>query len=482
MINAENTVFIIPYSRNEYSIKRLISTLIYTMYPEKPNIIIYNDSLKTININYDKIIILNNYCEINNIKVGCGGSRYYLLLKARELKYEYIFSIDDDIEFHECWWEEITKGITKNPDYDFYTCTVYDGIDKHLYNHGQNIIIKDFEFKRLQITTYNNDYHECITGCGTAKFFTKKIIDKINFTKEAYLGEDSILDYELIHLNARCLCINNAIIYHKPNKFSSIKIIDFRTNDKYINYINLFVNKCNLFQRDLVCKIYPEFKSKNNKDIMLGLYNKYLYEKKKNKIGINKESAVMILKDFYTICRKNKVSPFITCGTLLGYTRDNDFIDHDLDIDVGILSEQFNLNLIKELINNGFIFYHNFGLLKDSFEFSIIKYNIKLDVFIYYKLDDGCYNAVYDAINNNWGSNIHNMYIYYYPKEIFYGDLIEVNFKGIDIYIPKNYKDFIKYHYGDNYIDKVVKWDYRKDPKCVKFIGRKNKENLNEII
>lgn len=57
------------------------------------------------------------------------------------------------------------------------------------------------------------------------------------------------------------------------------------------------------------------------------------------------------LRDCVKACESVGVKPFLVMGTLLGFVRENDFIAHDHDIDLGLLDEDFGKkNSIKEIL------------------------------------------------------------------------------------------------------------------------------------
>ena len=47
------------------------------------------------------------------------------------------------------------------------------------------------------------------------------------------------------------------------------------------------------------------------------------------------------LQDIFEICKKIDIKPFLVFGTLLGHYRDGGFIEHDTDIDLGLLENDF---------------------------------------------------------------------------------------------------------------------------------------------
>ncbi len=62
------------------------------------------------------------------------------------------------------------------------------------------------------------------------------------------------------------------------------------------------------------------------------------------------------------ILDKNNTTFFLCYGTLLGQRRENKFIEHGQDIDIGIFSSDYNSNIKDTILKSGkFIFIHEFS-------------------------------------------------------------------------------------------------------------------------
>ena len=108
------------------------------------------------------------------------------------------------------------------------------------------------------------------------------------------------------------------------------------------------------------------------------------------------ETSVVIDKDiarenlllFKKIADRNNFNFLIFYGTLLGAIREHDFISHDIDIDVVTNDEDKLLEIIPELINNGFKFirYESSPSLKSyTTLYSFRRSSVYIDVYIAYK-------------------------------------------------------------------------------------------------
>ena len=104
------------------------------------------------------------------------------------------------------------------------------------------------------------------------------------------------------------------------------------------------------------------------------------------------ENFSLSLKDMKNILDKNNTKFFLSYGTLLGQRRENKFIEYDDDIDLGILSSDYNVNIKDTVLNSGkFKFVHEFGdFNKNNYEMSFehIQTKVKIDIFIFFKEND----------------------------------------------------------------------------------------------
>lgn len=143
---------------------------------------------------------------------------------------------------------------------------------------------------------------------------------------------------------------------------------------------------------------------------------------------------------------------FLSSGTCLGYFRENKFIDHDYDIDIGIWREDYDKRLIKEMEKENLKLYRIWGDEKTGMELSFILPNTvlgkhaKIDIFLHYKgLDEHGKSTV------SWYT--------YAPKKskrIQYRvsdfSIQRTNFMGVDLYVPYPTLKYIEEHYGNDWI------------------------------
>lgn len=147
---------------------------------------------------------------------------------------------------------------------------------------------------------------------------------------------------------------------------------------------------------------------------------------------INKEVAFQNLKDIAEVLEKHRI-PLAPCfGTLLGIIRDHDFIDWDEDIDLMVLGEQKEelLDAFWDMREIGFEFirhercYHTLSVMRNG---EYIDFNVM--------------DSISPEIRTDYGGG------FFFEKHL--TQLIEWDFKGLTVLIPKDYEEYLDFMYGD---------------------------------
>lgn len=131
-------------------------------------------------------------------------------------------------------------------------------------------------------------------------------------------------------------------------------------------------------------------------------------------------------------------------GTLLGFYREGKIIDHDTDLDVGMLSEDFHLNYksIKEKVEQ-----HNFFLTKVNDLFYRINLSctnhLHCDIFLF-KANNDIYKTIYDS---QWSTHC----------ELF--PLVKKKFFGVAYNTPNKIDSFLQTRYGPNWKKPISRAD-----------------------
>jgi len=156
-----------------------------------------------------------------------------------------------------------------------------------------------------------------------------------------------------------------------------------------------------------------------------------------------------MLTKITTIFKKLNIPIFLSSGTLLGYFRDNKFLDHDYDIDLGIFKEDYSEIIIEEMENKGFYLYRTLGDQQTGLELSFyyrgtpIGKKAKVDIFLHYKEPN---NKIY------WTSYEYPKFVKRLKYRVSNFKLEKKMFKGIDVYVPTPTLRYIKEHYGNDWM------------------------------
>ena len=173
---------------------------------------------------------------------------------------------------------------------------------------------------------------------------------------------------------------------------------------------------------------------------------------------MDSNNAIKSLNKVVNFFKSNGVKCWLTDGTLLGCIRNNGFIGHDPDIDLGIRIEDVSYKLIRD-IREKFNIKHVLGFLEDGLEITIIVDGIPIDLFFFYKDGNRFYHCAYYLGTLN---GINNRQIRYYYNNL---DLIKHNFLGLEVLIPKNNIEYIKSKYGESWNIPDTSWNNMLDPK-----------------
>lgn len=123
-------------------------------------------------------------------------------------------------------------------------------------------------------------------------------------------------------------------------------------------------------------------------------------------MGLVKDKIVLLdkQKHFFKVLKLIKkilgsagVEFFLTSGTLLGYQREHNILEHDKDIDIGVFEKEFIKagglkGIIKLFTEEGFKVALILGTEKEGLQASFSKEGVGLDVFVYYDYNEEYYN------------------------------------------------------------------------------------------
>lgn len=188
---------------------------------------------------------------------------------------------------------------------------------------------------------------------------------------------------------------------------------------------------------------------------------------------LNKIVALDNLKIIDKIFVKNNVEYWLSCGTLLGYYRSNDFIGHDVDTDVCVNIEDLTPKVISEIKENGFKIKHVFGKISDGFELTLVRKDLRCDLFFFYKKEDYWYHSVYSDFTE-YDSIKHD---YVYNKF----DIHRKEFLGYEFPVPVNTREVLIEQYGENFMEPNKEWYYHESPKNIRHTNTRVKKSDSAI-
>lgn len=259
----------------------------------------------------------------------------------------------------------------------------------------------------------------------------------------------------MVSLNRRFLYIGFLIIlilYLSTNNNNNNKIEEFATG----SYPNSLVD----FETD--------------KNLEKGIKKTKEKTEREKYIEYKQKTYATILKDTKDVLDKLKIPFFLSSGTCLGQFRENKFLDHDYDIDIGIFEEDYSDKIIEKMAENDLKLYRTLGDRKNGMELSFRKPNTrlgryaKIDIFLHYPKE----------IN---GKRHYCWYTYKYPEfkeKIEYCvpefNLEPVIFKELIVNVPFPTSQYIISHYGKDW--KIprragVDYFYATSPKSITSTG-----------
>ena len=152
------------------------------------------------------------------------------------------------------------------------------------------------------------------------------------------------------------------------------------------------------------------------------------------------EGGSLALQDLAKILNQRSNKMFLVSGTLLGYQREGKLLDHDKDIDVGILGWEEQFEIFESLWRSN-VFSIKSKYLKGLNTYYLpilhIRTQISIDIFLYQHLDGKFVTGVDFAFG-------HRQNFAFTPF-----DLTPINFLGVDMYIPDNPELNLQENFGN---------------------------------
>ena len=169
-----------------------------------------------------------------------------------------------------------------------------------------------------------------------------------------------------------------------------------------------------------------------------------------------------LLRHFADTLNSEGIIFWLEFGTLLGYYRENDFIPHDCDLDMGARIEDAP-EIRSSLIRSGFklIDYYTSsdGGLEECYKYR----NTCIDIF--YFREDKDSNTLYcnSFVTRRYLFKKHRKTLKCFVKRVDYpvSEFIKVTFKGAQVYIPSDTIEHLEWSYGKNFMTPDPDFDSR---------------------
>jgi len=291
--------------------------------------------------------------------------------------------------------------------------------------------------KNLFDLSYNDHFKTCFRRI--VKYFQI-------YTKLKIYPDNSFnlaIDLELKNLLLLENKISKLLIRNPSDKFLLQELLNILSekiklsNDSYIADKQKFETIANTIISSALESLHEDINKSNVKSISSQI-----------KINSFEEDANEALKDFAEVFPSSSWKWFVASGTFLGLIREKGFLKHDFDLDLGFMSEEFQLEKFIQKIKKSTNFFVKKVDYQIEYSFSkhsckVIRRNLALvniihtnrlniDIFIFY------------ANNNNlWhGSTFHR-----WNNSKF--DLKKYKLCNIDVLGPANPEIYLTENYGD---------------------------------
>ena len=210
--------------------------------------------------------------------------------------------------------------------------------------------------------------------------------------------------------------------------------------------------------------------------IIKTLNNKANTELDSRRSSLLRENFQEVLKIIYN-SQLNKYALWLDFGTLLGFYRENDFINHDLDMDFGIIINDYDDFLEKEkyLIKKGFSrtkeFYYKNRLVELSYSYK----GLNVDFIVYRRKADVIESDTIFFMTNALGKPTrYEVYNYRLP----FSELEGHNFKAVEIKVPNNTREYLSKLYGEDFEVPNTNYNWKENP----IYKRVSSEEANVIL
>jgi len=200
-------------------------------------------------------------------------------------------------------------------------------------------------------------------------------------------------------------------------------------------------------------------KNKKMKKIAITIYKPtigYIINRRRNRLfkKVGKEALYKVDKVFNEL----NILYWLEFGTLLGAIREKDFIQHDLDIDLGCFFEDYNKNNEKIFEKYGFKKTREFLIDNGKFgrEETYSYKGVDIDIFYFHKRKDVMFCHTFAPIEGKSREGTIEEIGGLLVRELSYPykGFKKIKFLGKDFNIPSNVEEHLSASYGENYMIK----------------------------
>lgn len=193
-------------------------------------------------------------------------------------------------------------------------------------------------------------------------------------------------------------------------------------------------------------------KSKEMLRKLTPIYEWYLKRRSRKSCERLQKNGYDISTRIGEILDKSNISYFFTYGTLLGLIRDNGFIKHDNDLDIGILkTDDFSWDDLSSLLSkSGLTKLHEFGIDGKVTEQTYIYNGTGIDFFLYEYEDNKMISYVYFKKDNFEYKNEYERSV----SKMISSQIIDFKYivnNGVKFRIPKNAEQYLEDIYSETW-------------------------------
>jgi cytidyltransferase-like protein len=164
----------------------------------------------------------------------------------------------------------------------------------------------------------------------------------------------------------------------------------------------------------------------------------------------------------------NKCIWWLEAGTCLGAVREQGFIPHDPDIDIGLHPKEPALwdKLQADMIAAGFEFLRAWIYGKKKTELSFRKNGVKVDLFFFYDDGDFWWHGAFGP-NKKGGRDVDLEFLPHVFSAHLFKDLKPVTFHGLPCFLPNPPERYLLERYGSNWRQRQRAYRYWNDCRAI---------------